>query len=151
MSNGRFHRRVGAATGAISAWVAAHDQPLKHRVIETLGGIPGGIIGAMAPDLIDPPTSPRHRSIGHGVIPIGALGFWSIWNLRRWQDGLREMANGFQEEYSRETTNGFRRFCLGVAEVACRLAAGAIAGLLGGYASHLALDALTPAGLPWLA
>lgn len=33
----------------------------------------------------------------------------------------------------------------------CRLGAGALAGLLGGYGSHVALDAFTPAGLPLLA
>jgi hypothetical protein len=36
-------------------------------------------------------------------------------------------------------------------EMLFRLLAGFIAGLLAGYASHLALDALTPKGLPVLA
>ena len=36
-------------------------------------------------------------------------------------------------------------------EILCRLGAGALAGLLGGYDSHIALDAFTPASLPLLA
>lgn len=38
-----------------------------------------------------------------------------------------------------------------VLELLCRLGAGALAGLLGGYGSHVAFDAFTPAGLPLLA
>jgi hypothetical protein len=33
-------------------------------------------------------------------------------------------------------------------ELACRFAAGVLAGFLGGYASHLVLDAFTPSSLP---
>jgi membrane-bound metal-dependent hydrolase YbcI (DUF457 family) len=35
-----------------------------------------------------------------------------------------------------------------VAEIAFTAAAGAVVGFLAGYASHLVLDATTPAGLP---
>jgi len=38
-----------------------------------------------------------------------------------------------------------------VLELLCRLGTGALAGLLGGYGSHVAPDAFTPAGLPLLA
>jgi len=43
------------------------------------------------------------------------------------------------------------RLWQGLVELLCRIGAGALAGLLAGYCSHVALDALTPAGLPLLA
>jgi hypothetical protein len=75
MSNGRVHRRVGVLVGGGAAFLAAHDQPLRLRLIEAIGGALAAIPGAALPDVIDPPNSPRHRSTGHGLLPIGAAGF----------------------------------------------------------------------------
>lgn len=44
-----------------------------------------------------------------------------------------------------------QRLWQAVLEILCRLGAGALAGLLGGYGSHITLDAFTPARLPLLA
>lgn len=147
MSDGKFHRRVGFVAGAASACYASRNQPAHLRVVETISGALAGIVGAMLPDQIDPPTSPRHRSFGHGLVPVGAAGFWALKNLGRWQNWLRQQAQRLQQELVCET-DGFRRALLNIAIVGCAVAAGAIAGLIGGYISHVALDALTPASLP---
>jgi hypothetical protein len=147
MSDGKIHRRVGCVAGGATAWYAARGQPTHLRVVETIGGAMAGIVGAMMPDRIDPATSPRHRSIGHGLLPIGAAGFWAVKNLKRWQGWLRSQAERLQRELDVERDGG-RRVLLMFAAVACTLAAGAVAGFIGGYLSHLALDALTPASLP---
>lgn len=147
MSDGLMHRRVGFVAGGATAWCAASGQPTHLRVVETIGGAMAGIVGAVMPDRLDPPTSPLHRSIGHGLVPIGAAGFWAIRNLKKWQRWLREQAQRFQQELNAETDGG-RRILLMLAMVACTLAAGAVAGFIGGYISHVALDALTPASLP---
>ena len=78
---------------------------------------------------------------------MGAASLWAIKNLSRWQNWLRQQAQQLQQELVSET-DGFRRALLMIAIVACTVAAGAIAGLIGGYLSHVALDALTPASLP---
>lgn len=147
MSDGLMHRRVGFVAGGATAWCAASGQPTHLRVVEAIGGALAGIVGAVAPDRIDPATSPRHRSLGHGLLPIGAAGFWAIRNLKRWQDWLRAQAQRFQQELDVERDGG-RQVLLLLAVVACTLAAGAVAGFIGGYLSHVALDALTPASLP---
>jgi hypothetical protein len=149
MCNGRVHRRVAVPVGACAAFLAAHDQPLHLRIIETIGGALAAIPGTACPDFIDPPRSPRHRSVGHGLLPIGAAGFWAAKNLRRWQTWLRTWASHYRQQVAGEQ-DPWRRFLLIAAEIAFTLAAGAVAGFLAGYASHLVLDATTPAGLPVL-
>lgn len=147
MSDGAFHRRIGFASGSIAAWCAASGQPLSLRAVETIGGAMGGVVGAILPDRFDPPTSPRHRSLAHGMVPVGAAAFWSITNLKRWQTWLRSQATRMQDALATET-DGLRRLLLMAGVVACTLAAGAVAGLIAGYLSHVALDACTPASLP---
>lgn len=40
----------------------------------------GGFIGSTIPDIIDPPTGPNHRGLGHGVV-TGAAGVYTCTKL----------------------------------------------------------------------
>lgn len=150
MSDGKFHRKIGFAVGGIASWCLATGQPFGSRVLETLGGALAGVAGAKAPDWIDPPISPHHRSLGHGLVPIGSLAFWSMRNLKRWQAWLRTQTAALQAELVIETC-GLRRLLLQIGIIACIIAAGAIAGLIAGYLSHIAFDTFTPASIPLFA
>lgn len=150
MSNGRTHRIVGVLAGGAVAFAKAKHQTPEHHCLEVLGGALGGYVGARLPDLLDPPISPRHRSLAHGVVPVGLVGK-AAWNeLDGVQTKLRTEANR-RAKLAQSASTPFERLCHKLIQLLCRLGAGALAGLIGGYGSHLALDACTPASLPLLA
>ena len=64
------------------------------------------------------------------------------------QDRLRFEAN--EQRALFDKTDGFDAFLHWVFWVGLRLLSGAMAGLIAGYLSHLALDACTPKSLPLL-
>ena len=147
MPNGKTHKKVALVVGAGAAFFAAKDQPMEHRLIETMGGAFGGRYGGVLPDLIDPATNPNHRSWGHGVIPATVGARYTIPNVGELQKNLRDLANTCvvgRENAQKEAD----AILYGIAEIACRLGAGAVPGLIAGYISHLALDAGTPKSLP---
>lgn len=147
MPNGKTHKRVGAAFGAVAAFIRADGQTMEHRLIESVGGAIGGYFGGIVPDLIDPPTNPNHRSLGHGMIPAATGVRYTVPNVSDWQNSLRELAQAHAVGRENAQTE-FDAFLHEVAGVTCRLGAGAIPGLIAGYISHLVLDARTPKGLP---
>ena len=147
MANGAAHRLVGSVSGGCAAAWAARGQTPAILLVETLGGIGGGIAGARAPDVIDPPTSGRHRSLGHGVVPVGATATALIRKLKEWQEQLRTFAEKERCECAAATTF-LTQACHLVLSLLAQLASGALAGFVAGYLSHLAMDFTTPAGLP---
>jgi len=150
MANRRAHSIVGAAFGGTTAFVLARDQDPGHRLMESLGGALGGAWGGRLPDLIEPALHPGHRSVAHALAPAGIAGAAVVPRLRAGQQHVRERAGRCRAR--RDTaTNALKQFLWWLAEVACRIAAGAMAGVAAGYASYLLLDAGTPRGLPLLA
>lgn len=139
MANGKTHRAIGAIAGGAYAYHRARCQRLEHALMEALGGVLAGVAGARLPDVFDPPLHPRHRSLAHGLVPVVAAGQAAVRALDPWEAGLRAEAD--------------RRAACGdsTGELLYRLAAGALAGLIGGYASHVALDAFSPASVPLFA
>jgi len=150
MANRRAHTIAGAAAGGTSAFVLARDQEPLHLPAETLGGALGGGVGGRLPDLIEPAYYPGHRSVAHALVPFGAVGAAVVPRLRAGQQRARQRAEQWRARRI-VSTNTIEQLLLWLAEIACRLASGAMAGIAAGYASHLALDATTPMGLPLLA
>lgn len=147
MPNGKTHRVFGTVTGAVIATHKARSLPPAQQLIEGIGGALGGRSAAIWPDLIDPPTSPNHRSVGHGFLATTVMLDLAYHNLDHWQAQLRNRA----EEYARlrDTATDPLTWCwYALCWALCHLASGALAGVMAGYASHIALDALTPKGLP---
>ena len=150
MPNGRTHRVVGAAAGSAYALYRAGHQAPAHALIETLGGALAGAVGARLPDVLDPPLHPRHRSLAHGLVPVAVAGRVGAMALDRCQVRLRAEAE-HRASLRRAAVTPLQRVWHAIVEVLCRLGAGAMAGLLAGYGSHVALDAFTPASIPLVA
>jgi hypothetical protein len=71
--------------------------------------------------------------------------------IDEWSGYCRQQAEHFRQLQVPLDLEPFRRFLYWLAEMLWRLAAGCLNGLQAGYASHLALDALTPRSLPLIA
>ncbi|MBK8265375.1 MAG: hypothetical protein IPK80_29100 [Nannocystis sp.] len=63
-------------------------------VVSALASGAGAMLTHRLPDIIDPPTSPRHRNVGHGVLPIG---FASVTAYRAAQSVQNPIARRFLE------------------------------------------------------
>lgn len=154
MSNRNTHVAVGALAGATHAFARVgtlcRENKSLDQLVEVLGGVAGGYIGARLPDLFDPPTHPGHRGLAHGVIPVaGATALWRA-NIDGWQEALR--AKSLKHEHAAEQAGDpLERLLHAMAALLYRLTAGAVAGVGAGYLSHVLLDAFTPAGLPAVA
>jgi len=145
MPNADFHCPVAALTGATAA-LALAPQDGKAALLEALGGAVGGLLGGSAPDVFDPPTSPRHRSLGHGVLIAGAAKLWCARREPQLQSALRQPRSS-PRALAGERPAGPRGASAPFDPVGHFLA-GVAAGFVAGYASHLVLDGMTPAGLP---
>ena len=140
MANGKVHVAVGRGAGVATAGIAARNEDAQVIFLRALGGFFGGDLGGRMPDLLDPPCNgPNHRSVAHGLIPLGSTMVWGKDSFVRLRDFLKQKALEFSRQES------FLMAAL------CQICIGIVDGFLAGYASHLALDAVTPMGLPIVA
>lgn len=144
MPNRNVHLITSGTAGGLLALHRSGGQPEPAQMCEVVGGIAGGCIGGRAPDILDPPTSPRHRGRAHSLAVGGGLINLSLDDLEGWQQTCRRWADGFATKQAACPAGSAERFLLGLAEIGCRLLAGFVAGLFAGYLTHLTLDALTP-------
>ena len=147
MPNRAFHDFTSVGAGAVMACAMAGEQPNGRMVLEVAGGAFGGFVGGRLPDKIDPPTSPNHRHVGHGVLTVGGTGA-ILWNLMvDCQEALRAKADELATERE-NMEDGFWKLLNQLFEWLCRFLAGAMPGVVGGYGMHLLMDATTARGLP---
>lgn len=144
MPNRKVHVVTSGAIGALFALHKSGDQPDLSRVCEALGGLVGGYAGGRLPDVLDPPTSPRHRGRAHSFAAAATVLKLSRRDLDRWQQTCRRWADECHANQQAATPCSPERVLMQLAELACRLLAGCLAGLLAGYLAHLALDSVTP-------
>ena len=149
MPNRTVHVQVGAVVGGSFAAYRAWGQPGQYVLAEAFGGVVGGIGGGLLPDLLDTPDSPRHREEAHSLSITGTAGYYLSDRLSAWQSSLRDRAQHFAQMRT-ASPDLFPQIGYGLLELLFRFLAGALAGLLAGYASHLGLDSLTPSSLPIL-
>lgn len=149
MANRKQHIVLGAAVGVSGYALYSRMKGEKVSLPELIGASLSGIAGAFLPDLLEPATNPNHRSFFHSVTFAGAAGLsvWSrAWRVRDEQIRLAEecewRANAVFDEHEK---NVWRWKALWH-----RFLAGLVPGLILGYASHLAADAVTPKSLPLL-
>ena len=150
MANRRTDSLVGAAASGATALYLARDQEPSLQLVETVGGLIGGAVGGRLPDLLEPALNPGHRSVAHAIVLAGVAGATFAPSLHRTRQHSREWADRCRA-WRDAATGTLEQILWWLAEMACRLAAGAMAGIAAGYASHLLLDAGTPMGLPLLA
>lgn len=136
MPNKYVHRPVGAGAGYAASFYCSKGLPARERNIEAISAAVGGYLGAAAPDWIDPPTSPNHRSAGHSIFIAGGGLTYAAIELNAWRSSLKAQADA-----------AFKCGKIGQGYLFL-IAAGAVTGFVAGYLSHLALDATTPRGLP---
>src|ERR1700719_289698 len=136
MPNRGVHLRVGAVSGVAYATCLAWGQPGSHVFAEAAGGLVGGMGGGLLTDLIDMPCSPRHRAEPHSMNITGTVGYFVREQLPTWQAGLREEAQR-HAQLRDASPSLLPQIGYGALELILRFLAGLIAGLLGGYASHL--------------
>ena len=136
MPNRVVHRTVGIGAGAAASAILSDNLQGPHRTVELLAAAVGGYYGAAAPDWIDPPTTPNHRSVGHSIALAGGGLVYATSQLSEWRSALHERSQA--------------AFCGGkdVQGYFYIIASGILTGFVAGYASHLALDAATPKSLP---
>lgn len=162
--DGKTHRRVGAVAGAGAAGVNVGRRISAKRrrgenvdrvdvaaaVAHTVGGALGGVVGAILPDRVDPPTSPRHRSVGHSV----AIAVTSSTSLTVHAPSIVEERLEPMLERQRQAVRDARGFVdtavAALKMILGELFAGFISSLPAGYLSHLLCDAGTTMGLPVL-
>jgi hypothetical protein len=116
------------------------------RLLEGVGGIIGGVAGSQVPDLLEPGHFPGHRGLAHSIAVGTLIIRFTKDELPSWQARLREWGNFFGAKRSSCPPESIESVRYALAEAFCWLA-GAIAGFLGGYGSHLFLDSFSPYGL----
>ena len=144
MPNREVHVAAGIVCGGALAAICAEDQTPSQFVMETLGGLTGGYVGGRLPDILEPATSPRHREIAHSVVTGGSMIHLGRCQLLKWQQGCRKQADLARDRRREQMTGSLRELGFQLLEMFWRAFAGAIAGFLAGYVSHLVLDAVTP-------
>lgn len=147
MPGRRTHRVVGATAGAMAALVRAQNEPSDAQLIEVLGGLVGGCLGAAAPDWLEPATSPRHRAVCHSEAAVVACIQVSRRSLVRWELRWRTQSLRLEQECSSLEPGSWMFIVKGILAFLCRALAGTLAGFAAGYVSHISLDAMTPMGI----
>jgi hypothetical protein len=103
----------------------------------------------MFPDVLEPAINSSHRNAAHSWVAGGAV-VAGLSTLDRWEAYCRQRAASQRALRTLAEVDPFTSFLHLLAELFWQIAAGFASGLLAGYTSHLALDALMPRGLPLL-
>src|SRR5690242_12658174 len=136
MPNRSTHATVGSISGGTFAVLRAADAPAPHLIVEAIGGLFGGWLGGILPDVLEPATSPNHRQLAHSVVAGGALTFAQ---LSEWQASCRLSADAAAQCALSLPFGSDERRSAEWDALLWRLLAGVLVGLVAGYASHLVL------------
>jgi membrane-bound metal-dependent hydrolase YbcI (DUF457 family) len=147
MPNFDTHAQAGVAVGAVAAAYRARSAPPDQMLAEILGGVLGGYLGGVLPDVLEPARDPNHRKLAHSVVAGGGL---TLARVAEWQAACRAAGDVAAARVLQYPAGDSQRTRAQWDVLFWRLLAGALVGLVAGYASHLALDACTPRGLPLL-
>src|ERR1043166_2601067 len=147
MPNRPIHVLTSGAVGLLYSMHRSREEPEAAKLFEAIGGTIGGIGGGRMPDLIDLPTSPRHRGRAHSFTAGAAVIRLCEVELEGWQDALRARAGPRPARAQTYPAGSIQGLLYILAAGFLRFLAGLIAGFLAGYLTHLALDACTPSCL----
>jgi len=146
MANRKTHVIAGLASGTTVAAYRARDLESGHFLIEACGGGIGGMLGGIAPDVLEPAIHSWHRSVAHSGV-AGLVGARAVQQCASWQQRCRLEAH--QHDHLRSISqDDWARLWHALMAFLWRLLSGLIAGLPAGYISHLILDAASPRGIP---
>lgn len=145
MPNYRTHLGAGTIAGGAVAGLLAREQPSAAALSELVGGLLGGAVGGVLPDVLEPATSPNHRKLAHSVVVAGSL---TLAQVTEWQAACRRRAVVHTQAALLLQPGCRERSDAEFAAMWWSFVAGFTAGFFVGYASHLALDAVTTRSLP---
>jgi hypothetical protein len=140
----RTHREVGTLAGALAALHNANAQAPGDQLLELVGGGLGGRLGGCMPDVLEPAISSWHRGTAHSYSLL-MVAYHNRERLLGAAEWCREKARDLRSQIP---SSPGRELSLEFWAAAWALMAGFLVGFAAGYVSHLALDALTPRGLP---
>lgn len=130
MPNARAHRKIGVVAGALAAGCSTRREPTPALLVEVLAGALGGLLTARLPDIIEPPTCPRHRGVGHAHYPSALLFAAALKRVPQWQARLRAAAASEVRSVRDAASDQDRAACLmraGLYHAASGLVLGAVA------------------------
>lgn len=147
--DGKTHRIVGAVAGVGTTIACRHFERRDLRLFEVVGAGFGGVLGGMLPDVLEPATSSYHRQFAHSAAATGGLICAAAKTLGNVRNRLDAKAD---ELYARAqaSDNWLERILLYLGSFLLDGLTGFLTGLAGGYVSHVALDSMTPRGIPLL-
>jgi hypothetical protein len=160
MPDGATHKLIGASGGCVFAAYRAKDQNPGSWIAELAGGAIGGYVGGILPDILEPAISSWHRGVAHSYVGGATVVATAIEVLSKWEIACRTNAENCKATPAIVIPGGMfvaappdpvYQFLSSLAELFWRLMAGFLNGLVAGYVSHLALDAITPRSIPLLA
>jgi hypothetical protein len=151
MANGKTHRRIGKASGALTAIARTQttDTPLDV-LLHAVGGYCGGAVGAAMPDVIEPAVHSHHRNVAHSYTTGGAVVATTAKYLEVWEAYCRSKATAAALRRTQTGRSELQTLGSVLEELLWKLLYGFGPGVAAGYVSHLALDAGTPRGIPLL-
>lgn len=117
-----------------------------HQLLEGVAGTFGGGVGGKLPDLLDPLTSPRHRSHAHSLT-LAAVLVGIREQLQVGAAQLRIEADRWDADAQQHEEWSLDWIVYKGIALVLRALAGFMNGLYAGYLCHLGLDLWTPAGL----
>ncbi len=147
MPNRPVHIAVGVPAGIAFSLYKAQLENSQATLLEAIGGALGGFSGGVLPDLVDPPDGPNHRRIAHGIAPIAGLAYVATRNVEGIQRYFRTQASRYAILNQTSQSQALAAW-YGLLEILMRIIAGAVAGFIAGYSSHVMLDFMTPRSLP---
>lgn len=146
--NGKAHTIGGLVGGPVAGWATSIKANRQPTLMEVCGWFAAGVAGARLPDVLEPAFCPRHRKFCHsGCILALDLAALQSQTLQDIIEGLMLEAKSY---HLLADTNEDNQFWYRLSAYLLEFSAGALPGLLGGYASHLILDSTTPCGLPFV-
>jgi hypothetical protein len=142
MADGTAHKTIGAIGGTVASLLYNSQKGNPDlSLIYAAGGLIGGVKGGGLAEIIDPPNSPLHRSIGHSATANGYIYFNK--NVRKiFQDCLEWLITKATEFMN--AGNKFLYFL-------CHFAAAFLIGFAAGHGLHLIVDMFTQRSLPIIA
>lgn len=145
MASRKEHVEVGTPLGAVTAFALALNagQTVSKALVEAIGGIGGGYLGARMPDILEPGISSHHRKAAHSVLAGFDLATITAATLPQWQARFRREADRLDLQAT-TALDGLEALGLRGKAASLRMLAGALPAFAAGYVSHLAMDAATP-------
>ena len=140
MPKRKEHIKTSSSIGAVGAgvWSYKNGDNIDEIICSIFGGCAGGKAVARLPDIIDPPISPNHRGVGHGVLPNIVLA-------KELQSTFFKLLNALQKLVDDLKSIGTSPYIL--LALVCKFVWGVIIGAVFGYGAHLLTD-LRTSGLP---